>query len=105
VAIDFQLILNVSQYEHWWLRANTISIRQIKAARELLGWPQERLAEASGVSIPTVKRLEAKDGELGGREETREKIRTALEKAGIEFIDENGGGPGVRLRKAWRTGK
>jgi transcriptional regulator with XRE-family HTH domain len=82
-----------------------VSIKQIKAARVLLGWSQERLAEASGVAIPTVKRLEAKDGELGGREETREKIRAALEKAGVEFIDEDGGGPGVRLRKATRKGK
>ena len=39
------------------------------------------------------------DGELGGRENTSEKIRQAIEKAGVEFIDENGGGAGVRLRK------
>jgi hypothetical protein len=63
------------------------------------------MARASGVSIPTIKRLEAKSGELGGRDETREKIRTALERAGVEFIDEDGGGPGVRLRKAKRKGK
>jgi hypothetical protein len=50
-------------------------------------------------SIPTIKRLEAHDGALGGRHETGTKIRSALERAGIEFIDENGGGPGVRLRK------
>jgi hypothetical protein len=46
-----------------------------------------------------VARLEAVDGELGGREQTGSKIRIALQAAGIEFIDENGGGPGVRLRK------
>jgi hypothetical protein len=51
------------------------------------------------VSIPTIKRLEAHDGPLGGRTDTGDKIGAALEKAGIEFIDENGGGPGVRLRK------
>ena len=44
-------------------------------------------------------RLEAKDGPLGGRSDTGRKIRHALEIAGIEFIDENGGEPGVRLRK------
>jgi transcriptional regulator with XRE-family HTH domain len=71
-----------------------VLIRQIKAARELLGWSQEGMAGASGVSVPTIKRLEAKSGELGGRDETREKIRTALEKAGIEFLDD---GQGVRL--------
>jgi transcriptional regulator with XRE-family HTH domain len=76
-----------------------VSIRQIKAARALLGWSQEQLASASGVSIPTVKRLEAERGLLGGRNETGAKIQNALEFAGVEFIDENGGGPGVRLRK------
>ena len=49
--------------------------------------------------IPTIKRLEAQEGLFGGRDETGTKIRMALEAAGIEFIDENGGGPGVRLRK------
>ena len=76
-----------------------VSIRQIKAARSLLAWSQEDLATAAEVSIPTVKRLEAQDGLLGGRDETGIKIRSALESAGVEFIDENGGGPGVRLRK------
>jgi hypothetical protein len=60
------------------------------------------LADRSGVSEPTVARLEAVDGGLGGREGTAEKIRNAIEAAGVEFIDENGGGPGVRLRKASR---
>ncbi|MGD1213260.1 MAG: helix-turn-helix domain-containing protein [Candidatus Acidiferrales bacterium] len=76
-----------------------VSIRQLKAARALLAWSQEELAAAAHVSIPTIKRLEAQDGPLGGRNETGTKIRSALESAGIEFIDENGGGPGVRLRK------
>ena len=56
------------------------------------------MASASSVSIPTVKRLEADDGAIGGRAETAVKIVTALEEAGVEFIDENGGGAGVRLR-------
>ena len=76
-----------------------VSIRQVKAARSLLAWSQEELASAAGVSIPTIKRLEARDGPLGGRDETSLKIRSALESAGVEFIEENGGGPGVRLRK------
>src|ERR1700691_1296174 len=76
-----------------------VSIRQLKAARALLAWSQEQLAVAADVSIPTIKRLEAQEGLLGGRNETGTKIRLALEAAGIEFIDENGGGPGVRLRK------
>jgi predicted transcriptional regulator len=76
-----------------------VSIRQIKAARALLDWSQESLAAAATVSVPTIKRLEAEDGTLGGRNETAAKIRSALEAAGVEFIDENGGGQGVRLRK------
>ena len=76
-----------------------ISIRQVKAARALLAWSQTALASASGVSIPTIGRLEKDDGLIGGRPETEEKLRAALESAGVEFIAENGGGPGVRLRK------
>jgi transcriptional regulator with XRE-family HTH domain len=65
----------------------------------LLGWSQEKLGSAAEVSLPTIKRLEAGEGLLGGRETTGAKIRKALERAGIEFIDENGGGFGVRMRK------
>ena len=74
-----------------------VSIKQIKAARELLGWSQEAIAKASGVSIPTIKRLEAAGGDLGGRPATGEKIVAALEKAGVEFLDD---GQGVRLKPA-----
>ncbi len=77
-----------------------VSIRQIKAARELLAWSQDHLARASGVSLPTIKRLESEDGNLGGRDETQEKIVAALAKAGVEFS--NGGSPGVRLKKKRR---
>jgi transcriptional regulator with XRE-family HTH domain len=76
-----------------------VSIRQIKAARALLGWTQDQLAAAAKVSTPTIKRLEARDGPLGGRDQTGEKICLALQVAGVEFINENGGGSGVRLRK------
>jgi hypothetical protein len=48
---------------------------------------------------PACSRLESAEGELGGRQDTGEKIRRAIETAGVEFIDENGGGQGVRLRK------
>jgi transcriptional regulator with XRE-family HTH domain len=75
------------------------TIRQVKAARALLGWSQSDLARHSGISEPTIARLESAEGQLGGRGETVKKIRVALEKSGIEFIDENGGGQGVRLRK------
>jgi transcriptional regulator with XRE-family HTH domain len=74
-----------------------VSTRQIKAARALVGWSQEQLAAASGVSVPTVKRLEAFDGALGGREDTGDKLIGALQAAGAIFIDADALGPGVRL--------
>lgn len=76
-----------------------VSIEQIKAARALLGWSQADHAEKSGVSLPTIKRLEAAGGTLGGLATTAEKLVGALESAGVIFIEENGEGPGVRLRK------
>jgi transcriptional regulator with XRE-family HTH domain len=74
----------------------------MKAARALLGWSQDQLAQAAGVSIPTVKRLEAADGMLGGRPGTAARLQAALESAGVQFIEENGGGSGVRLKKIAR---
>ncbi len=71
---------------------------QSKAARALIDWSREDLAEASKVSVRTVV-----DFERGARRPipaTLAAIRAALESAGVEFIPENGGGPGVRLRKA-----
>ena len=79
-----------------------VTVRQIKAARALLGWSQGELATKSGVSEPTIARLESADGKLGGRANTGDKISAALRKGGIDFIDENGGGAGVRLRKQRR---
>ncbi len=76
-----------------------VSVRQVKAARAMLGWSQEDLSEKSGVSYPTIARLESEDGTLGGRIDTAQKIVTALECAGVIFVEENGEGPGVRLRK------
>nr|WP_269799785.1 helix-turn-helix domain-containing protein [Mameliella alba] len=70
----------------------------MKAARALLAWSQHDLASASGVSYPTIARLEKEDGPLGGRAATVAAIRSALEAAGVEFIAENGGGAGVRLK-------
>jgi hypothetical protein len=76
-----------------------LSSELIRAARALLRWEQRDLAAASSVSLPTVKRLEAKPGIMVAHMSTTVALRRALEAAGIEFIDENGGGPGVRLRK------
>jgi transcriptional regulator with XRE-family HTH domain len=70
---------------------------QLRAARALLGWSQERLADASGVSIPTIKRLEPGEGLVQTRVDTLDKLRRALEAAGVEFT--NGGEPGVKRRR------
>ncbi|MFK4720532.1 transcriptional regulator with XRE-family HTH domain [Bradyrhizobium niftali] len=80
-----------------------ISIEQIRAARGLLGWSQTDLAEAAGRSLPTIKRLE-REGDEGPSvsDDVREAVRSALEKAGVEFIPENGGGAGVRMKKRKR---
>jgi transcriptional regulator with XRE-family HTH domain len=78
---------------------SSITIEQLRAARGLLGWSQTELALKAGLSLPTVKRLE---GGFGPRvsDDARTKLQKALEAAGVEFIDENGGGPGVRLKKS-----
>ncbi len=72
---------------------------QIRAARALVRWEQMNLADASGVSLPTIKRIETKPGILAAHQPTVDALRRALEAAGCIFIAENGEGPGVRLQK------
>jgi predicted transcriptional regulator len=79
-----------------------LSSELIRAARALLRWEQRDLASASSVSLPTIKRLESRPGILAAHMSTVVALKKALEAAGVEFIDENGGGPGVRLRKSQR---
>jgi hypothetical protein len=67
--------------------------------RQASGTAPGDLATASGVSEATVARLESEDGPIGGHAETGEKLVAAFEGAGIEFIAENGGGAGVRLKR------
>ena len=78
-----------------------VTISQLRAARAMIGWSQDELAERSGVSKPTIARLELApaDSEIGGYASTREKLVSALEAAGVIFVEENGDGPGVRLKK------
>lgn len=71
----------------------------VRAARALVRWEQRDLAEASGVSLPTIKRLETKPGGLSAHGPTVSAILLAFERAGIQFIPENGGGAGVRFRE------
>lgn len=75
---------------------------QLRAARAILRWEQRTLAERSGVSTPTIKRLEAQDGVISANAPTLQALRTALESAGVVFLDAGAttpGGPGVRLRQ------
>jgi predicted transcriptional regulator len=75
---------------------------QCRAARGLLAWSQQDLARKAGVGIVTVHQLEA--GTSQPRHATIAVILRAFEAAGVEFLDENGGGPGVRLKKKPQKG-
>ncbi len=70
---------------------------QCRAARALLAWSQVELAQKAQVAVVTVHQLEA--GNSQPRRSTLDVIRRAFEAAGVEFIDGNGGGPGVRFSK------
>jgi predicted transcriptional regulator len=72
-----------------------ITPAQCRAARGLLSWSQQDLADHAEVGVVTIHQLEA--GTSQPRRATLDVIRRAFERAGVVFIDENGGGPGVRL--------
>ena len=76
---------------------------QIRAARALVRWTVDDLAREATLGRNTVLRAEVADGQTSLTAANNLAIRRALEAAGVEFIDEDGGGPGVRLRK--RQGK
>ena len=73
---------------------------QIRAARSLIRWSAEDLATRSSLSVATIRRAELTDADTSMTAANDLAVRRALETAGVEFIDENGGGPGVRLRKS-----
>lgn len=73
-----------------------IAPAQCRAARGLLNWTQDDLAQAAEVGVVTVRQFEGDKG--SPRKATVAVIERALEQAGVEFIPENGGGPGVRLK-------
>ena len=82
-----------------------VSISQIKAARALCLVGHKTSYLRRRILLPTISNWSLAEGWLAGRRSTGDKIRAAIEKAGIEFIHENGGGPGVRLRKRQRLMK
>lgn len=65
----------------------------------MLRWSAQKLADESGLSWPTVQRMESATGVPRGLSKNLDLVRRALEAAGIVFIEQNGGGPGVRLRE------
>lgn len=80
-----------------------ITAMQMRAARALLGIDQRGLADLSGVSLPTVQRMEASEGNVRGVVDSLMKVVDAFERSGIELISDNaisrGGGRGVRLKQ------
>jgi transcriptional regulator with XRE-family HTH domain len=69
---------------------------QLKMARAAVGWGVRELAKKAGVTANTVTRIE---NGADAKQSTMDRLQQALEAAGVEFIEENGGGPGVRLKK------
>jgi len=78
----------------------TILGAQMRAARSLLRWTASDLARESGVSLSTIHRAEAVDGETAMTFANAAAVRRAFENAGVEMIEEQGGGPGARLKQA-----
>lgn len=79
-----------------------ISAAQLRAARALAGLDQKRLAELSGLSVPTIQRMEASEGVIRGNVDSLMKLIAALDSAGVLLIGEGdqsyAGGRGVRLK-------
>ena len=79
-----------------------ITAAQLRAARALVGMDQRALAESSGLSLPTIQRMEASEGVIRGNVDSLMKLISALESAGVELIGEGAisaaGGRGVRLK-------
>jgi hypothetical protein len=81
------------------MNSKPLTAGQIRAARAFLRWRAEDLAGKAALGVATIRRAELTDGETSMTAANDLAVRRALEAAGVEFIDENGGGPGVRLRK------
>jgi len=99
--IAYDILTSISYVESQ-LGSRALISAQIRAARSLIRWTADELAAASTLSVATIRRAELKQSETSLTAANDLAIRRALEAAGVEFIDENGGGPGVRLRKRQR---
>jgi hypothetical protein len=81
------------------MHVKALTSAQIRAARALLRWTADDLAKASALSVATIRRAELTSEETMMTTANDRAVRRTLEEAGVEFIDENGGGAGVRLCK------
>ena len=81
------------------MRSLPLTSAQIRAARALIRWTAKDLSRESAVGVTTIRRAELADDETSMTAANDLAVRRALETAGVEFIDGNGGGSGVRLRK------
>jgi hypothetical protein len=81
------------------MKEGFLTSAQIRAARALVRWRAQDLARESAVGVATIRRAELVESETSMTAANDLAVRRALEAAGVQFIDENGGGPGVRLRK------
>jgi len=81
------------------MKLKPLTSAQIRAARALLRWSAEDLARESTLGVTTIRRAELTEAQTSMTTANDLAVRRALEAAGVEFIDDNGGGPGVRLRQ------
>ena len=86
------------------MQPKPLTSAQIRAARALIRWSAEQLAKETTMGVTTIRRAELTASETKLTRVNDQAIRRVLEAAGVEFIDENGGGPGVRLRGAHQEG-
>jgi hypothetical protein len=85
------------------MKLKPLTSAQIRAARALLRWSAEDLARESTLGVTTIRRAELTEAQTSMTTANDLAVRRALEAAGVEFIDDNGGGPGVRLRQRQRS--
>ena len=86
--------------KHVNMKVKPLTSAQIRAARALVRWSAEDLARESGVGVTTIRRAEVDQTSMTVPNDSA--VRRALEAAGVQFIDANGGGAGVRLREPAR---
>ena len=91
---------NANVKRHDPMLPKPLTSAQIRAARALIRWSAQQLADASAVGVTTIRRAELTASETKLTRVNDQAVRRTLEAAGVEFIDAEGGGPGVRLSRS-----